>query len=160
MICFHNINEPNVYLSNWYMSEFEVDGIVFNCMEQYMMYAKASLFEDKSIAERIMFSSNPGEIKALGRRVSGFNSNVWDSRKEELVYRGLYAKFSQNPLLKSKLLQTGDDILAECAVNDRIWGIGLSMHDTRRYEVSKWPGQNLLGELLMQVRSDLKEAVV
>lgn len=36
----------------------------------------------------------------------------------------------------------------------------LSMHDTRRYEVSKWPGQNLLGELLMQIRSDLKEAAI
>ena len=37
MICFHNPEEENGYLSNWYLSEFTVDGIKFSSMEQYMM---------------------------------------------------------------------------------------------------------------------------
>ena len=48
-------------------------------------------------------------------------------------------------------------IVAECAVKDRIWGIGLSMHDEDRLNVAKWKGQNLLGFALMEVRKSLKE---
>lgn len=40
MVCFHNPDEENGYLSNWYLSEFECDGIRFSSMEQYMMYQK------------------------------------------------------------------------------------------------------------------------
>ena len=54
-------------------------------------------------------------------------------------------KFSQNQDLKEKLKATGDTILAECAVKDCIWGIGLSMKDPDRLDRSKWKGQNLLG---------------
>ena len=46
-------------------------------------------------------------------------------------------------------------ILAECAVKDRIWGIGLSMKDENRYDKSKWRGENLLGYTLMMVRERL-----
>ena len=38
IVCFHNPDEENGYLSNWYLSEFECDGIRFSSMEQYMMY--------------------------------------------------------------------------------------------------------------------------
>ncbi len=37
MICFHNPDEENGRLSNWYLSDMTVDGIVFSSMEQYMM---------------------------------------------------------------------------------------------------------------------------
>lgn len=56
------------------------------------------------------------------------------------------------------LLATGDDLLAECAVKDRIWSIGLSMRDPNRLDRSKWNGQNLLGYALMMVREKLKTA--
>lgn len=49
-------------------------------------------------------------------------------------------------------MSTGDSILAECAVKDRIWGIGLSMKDVDRLDKAKWKGQNLLGYALMLVR--------
>ena len=32
IICFHNPNEENGYLSNWYLSDFSVDGIEFTSM--------------------------------------------------------------------------------------------------------------------------------
>ena len=76
---------------------------------------------------------------------------------DRLLYinKGLQAKFSQNEELKEKLLGTKDAILAECAVRDCIWGIGLSMTDCNRFEKDKWRGQNLLGYSLMMVREDL-----
>ena len=40
IICFHNPEEENGYLSNWYLSDFSIDGIKFSSMEQYMMYQK------------------------------------------------------------------------------------------------------------------------
>lgn len=59
---------------------------------------------------------------------------------------------------RQMLLATGDDLLAECAVKDRIWSIGLSMRDPNRLDRSKWNGQNLLGYALMMVREKLKTA--
>ena len=67
------------------------------------------------------------------------------------------AKFSQNADLKQLLLNTGDAILAECAVKDLIWGIGLSMKDPNRFDMNKWRGENLLGKVLMKVREILRK---
>lgn len=155
--CFHNPNEENGYLSNWYLSQFTVAGTVFSSMEQYMMYSKAVCFRDKRIASQIMGTDDVGQIKAMGRQVSGYNDNIWNGVRQLFVYEGLYAKFSQNEELKRKLLNTRDSVLAECAVKDRIWGIGLSMHDPNRFDPSKWNGQNLLGYTLMMVRDKLCE---
>ena len=120
IICFHNPDEQNGYLSNWYMSDFEYNNTTFSSMEQYMMYMKAMLFKDTEIAQEILKTSNVAEIKALGRKVKNFNDKEWDKHKEEIITNGLYAKFSQNDTLKNKLLATGQAVLAECAVNDRI----------------------------------------
>ena len=73
-----------------------------------------------------------------------------------VVYEGLIAKFSQNDELRKRLIDTGDSTLAECAVKDKIWGIGLSMTDPDRMDIAKWRGQNLLGYALMMVRSRLQ----
>ena len=67
------------------------------------------------------------------------------------------AKFSQNADLKQLLLNTGDAILAECAVKDLIWGIGLSMKDPNRFDMNKWREENLLGKVLMKVREILRK---
>ena len=66
-----------------------------------------------------------------------------------------YVSFSQNEDLKKQLKATENCILAECAVKDRVWGIGLSMKDPNRFEIDKWNGQNLLGYTLMMVRERL-----
>ena len=106
IICFHNPDEENGYLSNWYESKFIVDHVKFSSMEQFMMYQKACRFHDASV-------------------------------------------------LKKQLKGTKTAILAECAVKDRIWGIGLSMKDLKRFDITQWRGQNLLGYALMEVRKRL-----
>ena len=99
-------------------------------------------------------------IKALGRQVKGYNDSYWNGVRQLLVYEGLKEKFVQNKDLKKLLLDTEDSILAECAVNDRIWGIGLSMKDSNRLESEKWRGQNLLGYALMMVRNWINDVWV
>lgn len=155
IICFHNPNEENGYLSNWYLARFTVNEIEFSSMEQYMMYRKANCFGDKSIAAQILATDDVAGIKALGRLVSGYDDNYWSGIRQIVVYEGLLAKFSQNEDLKQQLRNTENAILAECAVRDRIWGIGLSMKDPNRLDRMKWQGQNLLGYSLMMVRSRL-----
>ena len=155
IVCFHNPNEENGYLSNWYPTHFTVDGIEFSSMEQFMMYQKACRFHDASVANEILGTNDVAEIKKLGREVHGYDENTWNGVRQIVVYEGLKAKFSQNAELKAKLVDTGEAILAECAVRDQIWGIGLSMRDSNRLDRSKWKGKNLLGYSLMMVREKL-----
>lgn len=155
VICFHNPNEENGYLSNWYPSIFALNSITFSSMEQYMMYRKAVCFGDEKVAAQILATEDVAEIKALGRLVSGYDENLWNGVRQIVVYEGLLAKFSQNSDLREQLKDTGQAFLAECAVKDRIWGVGLSMHDPNRLDRAKWRGQNLLGYALMMVRERL-----
>ena len=132
-----------------------MNDITFSSMEQYMMYRKAECFKDKDAAEKILATDDVAQIKALGRLVADYNESYWNGVRQIIVFEGLLAKFSQNEDLKERLKSTGNDILAECAVRDRIWGIGLSMKDPDRFETDKWNGQNLLGYALMMVRERL-----
>lgn len=155
VICFHNPNEENGYLSNWYPSPFTVEKKTFSSMEQFMMYRKAICFGDEAVATNILAAHDASQIKALGRQVSNFDEHVWNGIKQIVVYEGLLTKFLQNGDLKDKLISTGEAILAECAVKDLIWGVGLSMKDPDRLDKTKWKGQNLLGYTLMMVRERL-----
>ena len=155
VICFHNPDEEYGLFSNWYPSDFTVKGVNFSLMEQYMMYEKARIFEDAEVAAKILKSSDPGRIKALGRSVRNYDDIIWNGVRQIIVYRGLLEKFRQNKELRERLLNTGNAILAECAVQDKIWGIGLSMKDDRRFRLNEWRGQNLLGFSLMRVREEL-----
>ena len=121
-----------------------------------MMYHKAVCFRDGTIAEQILAIDDVARIKELGRTVSGYNDNIWNGVRQLIVYEGLLAKFSQQEILKKKLLETKDAILAECAVHDSVWGIGLSVKDERRFDISQWKGKNLLGYTLMMVRNHVE----
>ena len=97
VMCFHNPDEENGYLSNWALSgEFTVNGISFSSMEQYMMYQKAVCFKDNEIAEKILATTDVAIIKALGRQVKGYNDSYWNGVRQLLVYEGLKEKFAQN----------------------------------------------------------------
>ena len=155
VICFHNPNEENAYLSNWYPSPFTVEKKNFSSMEQFMMYRKAICFGDEAVAKNILSTDDASQIKALGRQVKNYDEHIWNGIRQIVVYKGLLAKFSQNEDLKDRLKSTGEAILAECAVKDLIWGVGLSMKDPNRLDKTKWKGQNLLGYTLMMVREYL-----
>lgn len=155
IICFHNPDEKYGWLSNWYLSDFKVDDVNFSSMEQYMMYEKAIVFEDFNMAEKILETQNVGAIKQYGRQVVNYNDIIWNGIRQIVVYKGLFAKFVQNETLRENLRKTDSAILAECAVKDSIWGIGLSMNDPNRFDMNKWNGQNLLGFAIMQVRKQM-----
>ena len=113
--------------------------------------------EDELIAEQILKTQNVSEIKKLGKKVENYNEHVLNGIRQIVVYVGLLAKFSQNDELKKKLKETKKSVLVECAVKDRIWGIVLSMKDSKRLDMTQWKGQNLLGYALMEVRKRIEK---
>ncbi len=141
--------------SQFHASRFSVDGRGYICAEQFMHAEKARLFNDHAMAARIMASDSPHEHKMMGARVSGFDQETWDARKVDIVTTGNLAKFGQNAGLRRRLLDTGDAILAEANPKDFIWGIGLSEDDPAAKDLARWQGQNLLGQILMSVRTTL-----
>lgn len=142
--------------SNFYPCKFH-DGVkYYNCNEQYFMSEKAALFEDSKIRNLILETTDPKVMKKLGREVKGFDPVKWNDYKEEVMESGLRFKFTQNPELKKALLEEDCDLFVEASPFDKIWGIGLNEAVAKTVPPDEWPGQNLLGKLLTQLREELK----
>ena len=155
-IYFHLPEEPHGFLSNWYMSDFTVEGRTFNSNEQYIMYRKAKLLGDDETAEAILIADTPAEQQRLGQKAKGYHDVLWHGLRQMVAARGLYAKFTQNEELKKQLLETGDAYLVECASKDLNWACGWHLDDDERRNIRKWRGKNLLGFALMEVRNQIR----
>lgn len=143
--------------SQWHRSDFiDEFNTSYFCAEQYMMYAKARLFNDSETAYKIMASTSPNEVKNLGRAVKNFDEEVWDKYKFSIIYKGNFLKFSQDLDLLTLLLNTGNKLLVEASPYDNVWGIGLAEDNSDIYNITKWKGQNLLGKALTAVRDYLR----
>lgn len=138
--------------SNWHPCCFAYHEVAFNSVEQFMMYAKALLFDDHATAAAILASASPREQKRLGRSVRGFDDARWVQVRESIMFVGCREKFRQNEAFLTALRATGTSILVEASPYDRIWGVGLGEHDPRIADPSAWQGLNLLGKALMRVR--------
>lgn len=146
----------NGCFSQWWPCKFEVDGIVYNCAEQYMMAEKARLFPgNEKLLIEIMNETDPKNHKKYGRMVKNYDDKIWGSKRKAAVLKGNIAKFSQNKDLKNYLLKTGDKILVEASPYDDIWGIKMKKEDSGVTNPNNWKGTNLLGFVLMQVRDEL-----
>lgn len=157
MIGFFKPYDEYGFLSNWYMEDMVIDGRHFNCVEQYMMYQKALIFGDLEIAHKILETEDPKTMKALGRKVKGFDESVWDEKKYQVVLKGVSKKFECSSLLRSMLLECPRDaIFVECSPYDLVWGCGCSKTDRYWQFPNGWRGQNLLGKIISEVRQSYK----
>ena len=134
----------------------------FECWfsEASIMAIKAALFGDKETFDKILKAQSPGQAKALGRQVQGFDENVWLKHLEETAYEVVLQKFRSDPRLETVLLKTGNAVIVEAAPGDRIWGVGLATSDPRVYDPEQWQGRNILGFALMKARDALKSPAV
>ncbi len=156
LIGFHEPEKEYGFLSNWYESEFQIDGRTFSSIEQYMMYKKAAVFHDEEHAQEVLNLTDARAIKEVGRKVRNYNDTVWNGIRQIIVYEGLMAKFSQSKELQKQLLDTGDAVLAECNPGDPVWGIAMDRDNPDREYMDRWKGTNYLGFLLMMVRDKLR----
>lgn len=155
------------YLSQWAKSPFTetVDDVTtrYCSAEQYMMAEKARIMGDLATRAQILACTDSREIKALGRRVTPYDDAKWIAVREDVVRRGTRLKFGQNTTLQEKLIFTRGveripTLLVEASPYDAIWGIGLSEARAIKTPVSRWPGLNLLGVILTEVRQELIKA--
>lgn len=147
-------------LSNWASSPFKYRGYDFKCAEQAMMWEKAMMFDDDISAQKILQSADPATQKMIGRGVVGYNDSVWKKVRFDVVKEILRHKFSQNEKSKAALMRTSGTMLVEASPKDKIWGIGLNEFDARGVCPSVWPGLNLLGKALTEVRTELEKGEI
>ena len=140
-------------LSNHFPSPLKVNGVRYNCMEQYLMHQKAFLFNDKEAEKLILRTKDPVKQKFLGRKVKHFEKKVWEQRVPNILWRGLLAKFQQNTNCFIFLKNTGNCQLYEAV--DPIYGVGINLFDSKIWDTRFHRGQNLMGIFLEKVRTYL-----
>lgn len=130
------------FLSNYYKAPVMFEGLMYTNNEAAFQSAKLL-----SIGERKIFCNlEPNEARKLGRKVQ--LRSDWESIKDNVMYQIVKDKFTRNPELKKKLLETGNEELIEGNWwGDVYWGV----------DIKTGKGQNKLGKILMKVREELKE---
>lgn len=133
------------FLSNFYDSPIEKDGILYPTVEHYFQAMKTLHPEER---KEIAAAATPGKAKRLGRNVQlRFN---WEQVKYQVMYDAVYKKFSREDL-KASLLSTGDAELIEGNTwHDNIWG-QCSCEKCKNIKGTNW-----LGKILMIVREELR----
>jgi ribA/ribD-fused uncharacterized protein len=133
------------FLSNFYPCRIMFGLKAYDSVEHAYQSAKPI---DQRVAEWIRNAPTARMAFIAGHNLpeSEMQKDWWEENKV-IVMRNLLmcCKFSQHPDLAEKLLATGDAILIEDSPTDSFWGIG-----------QDGKGQNMLGKLLMEVRSKLK----
>lgn len=143
--------------SNMHEAPMQINGITFPTVEHYFQWSKAKQFGDATAVEKIMKTPSPKSVKALGKKVIGFKEDEWNEKKDAIMRTALKAKFTQHPDLLAKLRSTGTRPIGEANPRDKYWGIGTSSDTSKAKDPAKWPGKNVLGKLLEELRTELKE---
>lgn len=132
--CFSNFSRHPIFLrgKRWPTSEH---------------YFQAQKFRDTEHEEAIRLCRNPSEAAAMGRSRKLPLRPDWESVKDQVMLEAVRAKFTQHEDLKVTLLNTGEALLVEHTAKDSYWGDG-----------GDGTGKNRLGQILMMVRAELRQA--
>lgn len=145
--------------SNHYACNFDLEGISFSCVEQYLAVQRAYLSRDKILARRAMESKDPADHKMILNQLRNDKLDEWRDKAPGFIMNASRAKYTQNPLLKQLLLSTYPLRIGE-ASKDTFWGIGLPLESQQVLDTVQWaPEGNLLGRTLMSIRRELMEKV-
>ena len=136
---------------------FQIEGVTFPTVEHYFQWSKARQFGDAAAQGKILKTTSPKSVKALGKKVIGFKEDEWAEKKDQVMAAALKAKFMQHPDLLKKLRDTGTRRIAEADPRGKYWGIGTSADTSKAKDPERWPGKNRMGALLEALRSELKE---
>ena len=142
------------FLSNFYISPLTWKGHKFSTSEHAYQWAKTDdPAEQKTVLVHVFetggeMPTTPGQAKSAGGAVT--LRPDWEETKLNIMYDILKAKFTQNWGILQKLLNTGDAELIE----------GNSWHDNwygdcKCQGCKNIPGQNILGKILMRLRTEL-----
>jgi len=137
------------FLSNFFIHSFEWRGIEWATSEHAFQATKTITDEDM---EYVKSSRTPGVSKRRGREIQCRDD--WDEIKSFVMIDILRSKFSEDSPLTALLLKTGEAELVEGNKwHDNTWG---NCTCSKRQSCNGH-GKNLLGDILMQIRSERRE---
>jgi ribA/ribD-fused uncharacterized protein len=110
--------------------------------------SQAQKFAGTEHEEEVRMATKPMLAAGMGRDRKRPLRRDWEGVKDAVMLDAVRAKFTQHDDLKAILLGTGDAKLVEHTANDSYWGDG-----------GDGGGKNRLGQILMQVRDELRAAV-
>jgi ribA/ribD-fused uncharacterized protein len=142
VINFYSTKEDYGCFSNFSAHPIELKGKVWRTSEHYF---QAQKFPDTEHEEDIRLTESPMVAARMGRNRERPLRKDWEVVKDEIMLEALRAKFTQHNDLREILLSTGNAVLVEHTTNDNYWGDG-----------GDGSGRNMLGELLMKVREELR----
>jgi len=145
-IYFYSKTTEYSELSNFAPFGFEDEGVYWPTAEHYFQAQKFPGAEHTEYREKICRAKTPRDAKTLGRTRRIAIRSDWDDVKDGIMLYALRKKFACKEL-RQLLLGTGDRPLVEDSPSDTYWGRGRS-----------GDGKNRLGQLLMQVRAELRAA--
>lgn len=128
------------FLSNFDLSPFKANGVIWNTVEHFFQAMKTTVPEER---EHIRNQPTPKAARKAGMEV--YLRRDWEDIKLKVMRWALERKF-KDLNLRNKLLATGNAILIEDSPWDGYWGIG-----------NDGNGKNVLGILLMQLRFDIRK---
>ena len=143
-IRFYRLNEPYGEFSNFSPHPIELKGQVWPTSEHYF---QAQKFAGTDHEEAVRQAKSPMIAARMGRSRERPLRGDWETVKDDIMREALQAKFGRNPSLRSLLLETGDAELIEHTRNDSYWADG-----------GDGSGKNRLGQLLMELRTELRKA--
>ena len=138
----HGFEGKYKFLSNFYPVEILVDGISYPSVEHAYVAAKT---EDQNIKQKIASIPTAAEAKKFGRTIK--RSKDWDTNKISIMLDLLIKKFEHDDLRKRLKNTEGYEITEENWWHDNFWG------DCDCHKCEDIKGQNVLGKLLMKVRT-------
>jgi ribA/ribD-fused uncharacterized protein len=141
-------------LSNFAPTSFSIHGKKYFCVEQYFQLQKALALGKPGIAKKIEISTNQAECKRLGESIQ--ITEAWVAKAPAVMQVACEAKFNENERARNFLRSTGNNKLVE-ASPDLFWGAGKKLKDFDNFipDVDTWPGKNVLGQILMDIRDRL-----
>lgn len=141
-IYFYSTREAHGGFSNFSQHGFVLDGLWWPTSEHYF---QAQKFAGTKHMEAVRLAKTPKEAARLGRDRRRPLRTDWERVKDEVMRKALRAKFRAHADLRAELLATGDEQLVENAPGDYYWGCG-----------ADGSGKNRLGQLLMELRAELR----
>lgn len=152
--------------SNLYELPTQLEGIKFATIEHYYQWAKAKYIGDAEAQKTILKTKSGKTARAEGKKLDEKIEKMedtnqlkmnWPTKKDEIMYTGVKAKFVQHPELREKLLKTANRPIGEADPRDKYWSIGTSGNTSKAADPDKWDGQNKLGKIMERIRTELKE---
>ena len=150
------------FLSSWFMYSFEYNGETYCCAFQAIMAEMARKYENDEEVARIMETTDPQEMILQWDTFENkeddepITEKKWNKRLQKCIIKVNQVKFSNKKLAK-RLAATGSMPIGYIPPenpNDMYQGTGLPFDDPNAYQPRKWPGSNVYGQVLEQIRTE------